>query len=185
MITLSVDLHKLKECGLSINEYLTLLKIKHPNIDFSFSPIHYKNVMLKGYITMEKSKLVVTELGESIINDYTENAEDSIGDLAEALRELYPSGKKGGTYYWRGSRNEIKKKLHVFYKKHGTDYTSEQILDATKRYINSFDDNDFDKAMMLLKYFIEKNGTSTLHTHLETITETKKLTINYGNVREL
>ena len=69
---------------------------------------------------------------------------------------MYPNGKKGGTqYYWRDSTNVIAKKLKAVIKKYGDCFTDEQAIDATKRYVASFNGNY--QFMQLLKYFICKN----------------------------
>ena len=85
-----------------------------------------------------------------------ESKEDRFILLADALRELYPKGKKEGTaYMWRDSTSVISKRLKAFTKKYG-DFTDEQILEATKRYVNSF--NGDHRYMQLLKYFISKQS---------------------------
>lgn len=76
--------------------------------------------------------------------------------LAEKLRDLYPEGRKEGTnYYWRDSVKVIARKLKALDKKFGSNFTDEEAIDATKRYIESFNGNY--TYMQLLKYFIMKN----------------------------
>jgi hypothetical protein len=77
-------------------------------------------------------------------------------NLAEKLRELYPEGKKQGTqYYWRDSNSVIVKKLKALIKKYGDCFTDEQAINATRKYVASFNGNY--QFMQLLKYFISKN----------------------------
>ena len=96
---------------------------------------------------------------EGIILDgeYKKNKkEDRFNILADKLRELYPEGRKEGTnYYWRDSTKIIARKLKALDKKYGIDFTDEQAINATKRYIDSFNGNY--TYMQLLKYFIMKN----------------------------
>jgi len=81
---------------------------------------------------------------------------DDIKDLAAELQKLFPSGKKPGTnYYWRGFKQEIIKKLQTVMDKFDFEFTKEQAINATKRYIASFN-GDY-RYMQLLKYFILKN----------------------------
>ena len=76
-------------------------------------------------------------------------------NLAERLRELYPKGKKPGTsYMWRDSNAIITKKLQALVKQYGDCFTDEEAIEATKRYVESFNGNY--QYMQLLKYFISK-----------------------------
>lgn len=86
--------------------------------------------------------------------------------LADSLRELYPSGKKEGTnYYWRDSTKTIANRLSVFIKKYGNNYSDEDIIKATEKYIKSFNGNYH--YMQLLKYFIYKDDNSQLLSYIE------------------
>lgn len=93
-------------------------------------------------------------------------------EIAEELRQLFPQGKKDGTnIYWRGNNREITLKLQKFFKLYGN-YDKEQVLQATRKYIESFNGN-YD-TMRVAKYFILKNDIkqgeiSELATWLEHI----------------
>jgi len=76
-------------------------------------------------------------------------------ELANKLREIFPAGKKPGyAYTWRDSTDCIVDRLKKFTLRYG-EYSDEEIIDATKRYVNSFN-GDY-QYMQLLKYFIWKN----------------------------
>lgn len=76
--------------------------------------------------------------------------------LAPKLIELFPEGRKQGTnLYWRGNRMEITNKLKKFLSAYGDDFTDEQIINATHKYVQSF--NGMYGYMRVLKYFIWKN----------------------------
>ena len=96
---------------------------------------------------------------EGIILDgeYKKNKkENRFNILADKLRELYPEGRKEGTnYYWRDSTKISARRLKALDKKYGIDFTDEQAINATKRYIDSFNGNY--TYMQLLKYFIMKS----------------------------
>ena len=82
--------------------------------------------------------------------------EDVLDNLASKLMELYPRGKKAGTTsYWRGNKKEIREKLQKFYKLYGNKFTDEQIIEATRKYVASFNGNY--SYMRVLKYFIIKD----------------------------
>lgn len=75
-------------------------------------------------------------------------------ELAKSLQELFPKGFKEGTvYHWRDSSKIIAERLAVFANKFGV-YSPEEIINATKRYVDSFNGNY--KYMQVLKYFILK-----------------------------
>ena len=87
--------------------------------------------------------------GESNDNRFTK--------LADKLRELYPTGRKSGTQLqWRDSTAVIAKRLKAFVKRFEVDFSDEQYIDATRRYIESF--NGSYQFMQVLKYFIMKSG---------------------------
>lgn len=103
-----------------------------------------------------------------------EISEDRLKELAIKMKEIYPKGKKFGTnFYWSDGIVLIMRRLKVFFAKYGTEFSDEQILDATKRYV---EDKLDDPTMRLLKYFIFKEGignsgevepTSDLLTYIE------------------
>lgn len=82
--------------------------------------------------------------------------EERLTKLAERMREVYPEGKMPGTnYYYRCNMKEIIVKLKYFFKIYGDSYTDDQIIEATRNFVLSFQGNQ--KYMPLLKYFIAKN----------------------------
>lgn len=109
-------------------------------------------------VTLEKKG---AEIVGEILSDstYEPTNENRFVLLAEKLRELYPKGKKEGTaYMWRDSNSVIAKRLETLSKKlikeTGKDFTDEQAISATERYIATF--NGQYTYMQLLKYFISK-----------------------------
>ena len=100
-------------------------------------------------------------------------------ELANELRELYPAGRKEGTtYMWRGTTAEIAKKLKTLVVKYKYSFTREQVLKATKDYINSFNGNY--KKMRLLKYFILKSEKDA-DDNINIISELMTLIENEGH----
>ena len=129
----------------------------------------YKSLVDKGLITKANGtmqslnrKYNATEKGiilaDELIADSEESIvvkEDSIKGLADKLRSIYPEGKMAGTsYYYRCNRADIVRKLKSFFRRYG-EYTTEQIIEATQRYVNSFNGNY--TYLRLLKYFIWKD----------------------------
>ena len=70
------------------------------------------------------------------------------------MRELFPKGMKVGNSAWRGNVRELKLRMQKFFKMYGN-YDDEAILEATKRYVESFN-GDY-TYMRILKYFILKS----------------------------
>lgn len=98
--------------------------------------------------------LLERELADS--NPNNKRSEENLKALANSLRELFPAGKKPGyAYLWRDSESCIVDRLKKFFLKYGDNHTDEEIIDATKRYVASFNGNY--QYMQLLKYFIWKN----------------------------
>lgn len=81
-------------------------------------------------------------------------------ELAEKLRELWPPGEKEGKYPWRDSVDNLRRRLMELWatKLAGKTFTVEECLVVARKYLSQFQHDT--KYMMILKYFILKNGTS-------------------------
>lgn len=152
-----------KKHNLLLSEGIALLAISTTTDDT------YKSLVDKGLITKANGtmqslnrKYSATEKGiilaDELIADSEKDIvakEDSIKELADKLRSIYPEGKMEGTsYYYRCNKADIIRKLKSFFRRYG-EYTPEQIIEATQRYINSFNGNY--TYLRLLKYFIWKD----------------------------
>ena len=149
--------------NLLLSEGIALLAISTTTDDT------YKSLVDKGLITKANGtmqslnrKYSATEKGivlaDELVADSEKNIaakEDSIKELADKLRSIYPEGKMEGTsYYYRCNKADIIRKLKSFFRRYG-EYTPEQIIEATQRYISSFNGNY--TYLRLLKYFIWKD----------------------------
>lgn len=136
------------------------------------SAAHTSNIPEYPYwITYKGTCLVNDAISDSLESD---RSEEELLDLSEKLKEVFPKGKKDGTSnYWAEGKALIVKRLKVFFKKYGSDYTDEQIIEAAKKYIEGFN-GDY-RFMRTLKYFIYKDSivagereyTSDLLNYLE------------------
>lgn len=165
---LFIDTDTIKENGISIQAFGMLFSLynseKLKSNEDLIDELNQKGLIMRyspkefQHNPIEISRNGV-EMFEGIILDgeYKKNKkEDRFNILADKLRELYPEGRKEGTnYYWRDSTKIIARKLKALDKKYGVDFTDEQAINATKRYIDSFN-GDY-TYMQLLKYFIMKN----------------------------
>lgn len=153
-----------EENNLSVPKALALAAIQYS------TPNDYEELIKEGLITKCNGSIFEPERRYSLMN----KAEDlltkiiinsdsnvtkrstNIEELADKLREIYPSGKIPNTnYYYKCNRQDIINKLKTFFKMYGTKYTDEQIINATQKYISSFNGNY--AYLKLLKYFIWKD----------------------------
>ena len=153
----------------AINDLLQSDILKRASIqDITKNGIKYK-LTLEGKAVMN-SCIVISDVLRDV-----QVEEDRLDKLAEQLKNIFPKGKKDGTnLYWSEGKMFIKKRLKNFFNKYGTKYTDEQILNAAKEYVSSF--NGIYKTMRVLKYFIYKeekgadgkiNSTSDLLNTIE------------------
>ena len=152
-----------------INDLLKSNIIKRASIqDVTKNGIKYK-LTLEGK-TIMNSCIVISDVLRDV-----QVEEDRIDKLAEKLKDIFPKGKKDGTnLYWAEGKTFIKKRLKNFFEKYGSKYTDDQIINAAKSYVASF--NGIYKTMRVLKYFIYKeekgvdgkiNSTSDLVNTIE------------------
>ena len=143
----------LDSAGLTLQELLYLMLLDLDTTSEIVDSLEAKGWFLHGKFTEDSRQ----RLSEVLNNTKKEPSTDSrIDDLAEKLMAVFPKGKKDGTpYYWKGNRKEIKDKLKKFFVYFGDTYDDRQILDAAKKYVESFNGNY--RYMRLLKYFIWKN----------------------------
>lgn len=145
-----------------------------------------KKLIETGLITAERDKDYnpvgwrVTKKGidllESVFveSDKEDKSMEELLEIAEGLKSIFPQGKKEGTSnYWAESKLLIVKRLKSFFKRYGSEYTKEQILEAAGKYVEGF--NGRYQYMRTLKYFIfrdrnnlgEAEASSDLLTYIE------------------
>lgn len=157
-----VDEDSLKKANLSVPEALMIILIKTGiNLEDLFQSMKNKQMLVEENTLMGKS-IMVTQRWNDVCESALLSADDAIpkGDrlnnLAKSLMECFPEGKKEGTsQYWRGNMRDVTLKLQKFFKLYGNKYSDEQIINAAKRYVASY--NGRYQFMRVLKYFICKN----------------------------
>jgi hypothetical protein len=182
---LTVDQSILDKHGLTIEEFMILyLSINSIDIKKCTESIIAKGLADKNLFS--EGSIVVSDKIKDLISTIAIDSDKSVIDkdsefieLANELRELYPAGRKEGTtYMWRGTTAEIAKKLKTLVVKYKYSFTREQVLKATKDYINSFNGNY--KKMRLLKYFILKSEKDA-DDNINVISELMTLIENEGH----
>ena len=153
-----------EENNLSVSKALALAAIQYS------TPKDYEELIKEGLITkyngsmfeperryslMDKAEELLTKIIINSDSNVTKRS-TSIEELADKLRNIYPNVKiVNSNYYYRCNRQDIINKLKTFFKMYGTKYTDEQIINATQKYVNSFNGNY--AYLKLLKYFIWKD----------------------------
>lgn len=157
-MTISINEEICKENGLDISELFAILLIKScNNLPELLKSLEDKKVIVKdmfrGYmITQRWDDVASTILLDS---DKNRQSPERIENLAIKLMEIFPKQKKVGTcHYFRGNKKDIVLKLKKFFKIYGK-FSDEQILNAAKSYVQSFNGNY--SYMRILKYFIWKD----------------------------
>lgn len=159
---LVIDSEVCESKGLTLEEFIVLyLNSKNVDINKTINSIIEKKVA--GKDLFNPNAVVLSSNSRKLLEEIILDSDKTVAknnkrleNLAEKLRELYPEGKKQGTqYYWRDSNSVIVKKLKALIKKYGDCFTDEQAINATKKYVESFNGNY--QFMQLLKYFISKN----------------------------
>ena len=165
-MNISINEKLLEQYNLSVEEFLILyICSKNYNIKELLDTI-----IAKGYADKDvfnEYKAVVSNNNKDLIaniiinsNKKVINKEKDFLILANKMRDLYPSGKKPGTNYpWKDSGIVIAQKLKTLVVKYDCSFTEEEALNATKKYIESFNGNY--TYMQLLKYFILKTDKVT------------------------
>lgn len=160
----TIDTDVLQKHGLSLSDFALLLFYaegkQSTDIDATNINLWNMDYLVKDvygfYIEQHKFDNLHNIMAESSLD---KNDNSRADNLAHILREIFPKGYKdiglGKKYSWRDSDRIIAGKLKTFFKRYGTQYTDEQIIEATKKYVKSFN-GDY-TYMKLLKYFIWKD----------------------------
>ena len=153
-----------KKYNLSIEEALVLIGLKYSSQEI-FQKLNKERFLLDlgSSIFEDETKYKLSRKANEVLScilaestDVVAKRTTNIEELADKLREIYPNGKIFNTnYYYRCNRQDIINKLKTFFKMYGTKYTDEQIINATQKYVNSFNGNY--AYLKLLKYFIWKD----------------------------
>ena len=159
---LTIDQTILDKNNLTLEEFLVLfLSAREVDIGVISQSLVAKGLADKDLFS--SGKLVISDKVKDLISTISIESDKNIIDkdsefteLATELREIYPAGRKDGTtYMWRGTTAEVAKKLKTLVVKYGYTINREDVLKATKEYVNSFNGNY--RYMQLLKYFILKS----------------------------
>ncbi len=113
------------------------------------------------YELTEKGLMLLREAEEAALK--TKRAKKAKIPLAEwedhikTFNEMFPKGKKEGTNIsYRTNPKELMERFVWFFKEY-PDYTWDQVLEVTQRYVDSFDESTGYTYMQTSKYFVKKD----------------------------
>ena len=144
----TIDEEICKKMGMTLPEVLAVILVK-TGVDIGelFKELQQKQIVVTQTTLLGKV-IMVTQRWDDIVSnillssDTAVPSEDRIEKLASTLMQIFPQGKKEGTNtYWRGNIKDTKLKLKKFFKLYGTKYSDEQIINATRKYVESFNGN--------------------------------------------
>lgn len=157
----------LKKFGISNREYVMLIMFDAEADSIMIKKDYAPFLIEKGIVNfVEPNILLPTKECGKLLDSIKEEISSlerkklkldyaELTSLAEALKEIYPKGKKPGTnYYWAEGPALIVKRLQQFFAKYGH-FPKDSVIEATKLYLKGYErDNTY---MQLLKYFIFKD----------------------------
>jgi hypothetical protein len=160
---ITIDEKKCLKHKLTLTECLLALAVRTcQNADEILANMLNREILVK-----KDGKYLITQHWSDVVDEIISDSSGSIDksdeeflELAKQMRDLYPRGKMKNRfgqltpYYYRCNNSEVIKKLKKFFFLFGN-YSDEDILDATKRYVASFRGNYTN--MRLIKYFILKD----------------------------
>ena len=159
---ITIDDELLEKHGLSFQKFLYLYLI-YKNFDFKNTK---EELLSKDYIVQDlfgnvfcintpEIKEIMSAMKQT--KSMGTPTEDEVR-LAEKLMEIYPKGMQQGKYPWRGSKLEISQKIHTLRNRYNQEFTDEEAVEATKKYVEK---KLGDPYMKLLKYFLLKVDKDT------------------------
>lgn len=158
-MTITINEDVCKSLGLSMPEVLALALVKTgTDIPLLFANLEDKKAIVKDMFNKYLVTMGYDERLSSVLldSDKDRQPQDRIELLASQMMELFPALKKAGSsQYFRGNRKDVTLRLKKFFKLYGNKFSNEQILAATKKYVESFNGNY--TYMRVLKYFIWKD----------------------------
>lgn len=159
---ITIDEDACKKVKLSLQEVLMITLVKTGvNIETLLKQMKEKQILVEEP-TLLGTNLLVTQRWSDLSDKALLSADKSVPDnkrlenLAKSLMEVFPAGKKEGTsQYWKGNLRDNTLRLAKFFKLYGDKYTDEQMIEAAKNYVSSY--NGKYQYMRVLKYFIWKD----------------------------
>ena len=160
---LIIDEKACKKHKMTLIEVLYALAIKEGLTGNDVQEMLSKEILVEGQdswymVTQHWNDVVEEILADSL--GTVERTDEEIAKLALEVQKCFPKIKmrdkygKETSYWYTCNKPEISKALKRFFAQYGN-YSDEEIIDATKRYVATF--NDDYTGMRIAKYFIIKD----------------------------
>lgn len=164
---IKLSLLTLKQLKLTPNDYVYLY-CKYHDLELDLS-MNFDNLEKRSYIKFEEDNEVILRIKAIKLfkTDKIPLKKEDFDAFVEKYRNIFPEGVKSGARPLRSDRVSCKKKLLKFQEMY-PDYTQEEILDATKAYIDLKRKEAY-KFTTCADYFIIKEGSSILASYVEDI----------------
>lgn len=173
---ISFNFKDLKILDVNINQILCLIKIylssKKVYFDYDLSKGHISDLIEKEYLISNKSGFYLRDKGEKVIKLFVsikvdKSKDEELDSYTSQYRSLFKDIRVGSM----GNAKAVKKKLQRFIDTN-TDVTFDDIINASKLYIDSFNGNF--KYIKRADYFIYKQNykgeeTSELEIWIEQV----------------
>ncbi len=179
-----------KKNGLSLEELLAILLIKTGvDIPKLLKSMEDKKMVVKDMFNNYLITQKYDDIACTVLLDSDEDVQppEKIEELALKLMGVFPKEKKAGTcHYFRGNKKDISLRLKKFFKLYGNKYTDEEIVNAAKNYVSSFN-GDY-RYMRILKYFIwkdDKKIDADGHMYVDETSDLASLIENSGQKESL
>ena len=165
---ISIDTEVASKLGLTPVEYLHLYLLYNGQGELQCNDTHsIYQLESKGFIKDTEDAIVLRKKSIDLFSRQIPEIFESLESFVESYRNLFPSGVKSGGRLVKGDRLGCLSKLKSFKVKY-PEYTQEEIIDATKAYIDLKKKNGW-QMMSCADYFIEKDKQSQLASYCEDI----------------
>lgn len=175
---ITIDEKACKKHKMSLAEVLIALAVRNTDAFIEIPNMLSREILVKD--TREDWYMITQHwsdvLDEILAESSTVTDDNRLLELAKKIQGIFPSGYKtdersGAKYYHKSNSKAIQNALKRFIAYY-EDYSDEDILDAAKRYVNSFRGNY--SRIEMANYFVFKDNrtkggeiTSSLATFLE------------------
>lgn len=168
---ITIDTDMIGKLGISPNEYcLIYLLYNNCKDSIEASAEVILNLEAKGFIKDQEDGIILRKKALDLFASTIVAIPDKQKDLeafVEKYRALFPQGVKSGNRLVKGDRLGCLSKLRAFKLKY-PEYSQDEILEATKVYIDLSRKRNYDK-MTSADYFVEKDKVSMLASYCEDI----------------
>lgn len=163
-----IDIDFIQKLGISIHAYTLLFLLYYgEKVDIVSSPQLIISLEKAGYIKDQETGLILRKKAIDLFSNKISIKDDKLEAFVDKYRDLFPIGVKSGGRLIRGDKQGCISKFKSFKNKY-PEYTQEEILDATKAFLDGKKKVNYDKCTSA-DYFIIKDGLSMLASYCEDI----------------